>query len=108
MSRKKMFIGNRWYDQHPRVSFAVSCIENADPKLKDTFIKLIIKDALAFRIKATRPKAGLFRRWYDKDKNLSLAMEYFKNANKKQRVAIAEHLIAYIRENNITLNTSVR
>ena len=50
-------------------------------------------------IRAKMPKPGFFRRWYDKDKELSLAMEYFKIANNEQRIEIAEHIISYITVN---------
>ncbi len=90
--------GNRWYDQHPKVSLAVGCIEKADDSLRKKLARIIIKYALKSRISAKRPTVGLFRRWYDKDKDLSLAMEYFKNANEQQRILIAEYIIVYIRE----------
>lgn len=90
--------GNRWYDHNPKVSLAVGCIEQADEKLRNKIAKVIIKHAFQLGIKAKRPSTGLFRRWYDKDKDLSLAMEYFKNANEIQRLDIAEHILFYVRE----------
>ena len=89
---------NRWYDKHPKVSVAVGCIENANAKLRKKIAKLIIKNALQGGIKAKRPRTILFRRWYDKNKDLSLAMEYFRTCNERQRIAMAEHIIAYVRE----------
>lgn len=90
--------GNRWYDENPKVSLAVGCIENANDSLRNKLAKLIIKHALKLGIRAKRPKGSLFRRWYDADKDLSLAMEYFKNGNEYQRVDIAESVILYIRQ----------
>ena len=94
-----MVFGNRWYDTNPRVSLAVGCIEEADNKLKKKLAKVIIKTAMEMSIRAKMPKPGFFRRWYDKDKELSLAMEYFKIANNEQRIEIAEHIISYITVN---------
>ncbi len=90
--------GNRWYDEHPKVSLAVACIEKADNKLKDKLARLIIKNSLTMGVTAKKPDIGFFRRWYDMNKNLSLSMEYFKNCDNKQRIEIAEHIIDYSRE----------
>ena len=91
-----MVFGNRWYDINPKVSHAVGCIEEANDKLKKKLTKVIIKTAMEMGIRAKRPNVGFFRRWYDEDKELSLAMEYFKLADDNQRIEIAEHIISYI------------
>lgn len=91
-----MIFGNRWYDQNPKISIAVGCIEEADPELKQKIAKLIIKQAMEKNIRAKRPNVGFFRRWYDKDPNLSLAMEYFKNCDEKLQLDIADHITAFV------------
>ena len=91
-----MVFSNRWYDINPKSSLAVGCIEEADNNLKKKLAKVIIKTAMEMGITAKMPKAGIFRKWYDKDKGLRLAMEYFKTANNKQRLEISEHIISYI------------
>ncbi len=91
---------NRWYDKNPIVSHAVGCIEGADNELRNKLARLIIKHSSCFGIEAKLPERKLFRRWYDKDKDLSLAMECFKNADDEQRLKIANHIICYLRENS--------
>ncbi len=93
--------GKRWYDTHPKVSLAVGCIENANDNLRSKLSKLIIKHAKEFGIRVKRPAGIIFRRWYDKNKDLSLAMEYFKKASEDQRVEIADHIIFYVREKTL-------
>lgn len=97
-SRWHMFFGQRWYDQDPKVSFAVGCIEKANDSLRTKLAKIIIKHCISNGIKAKRPQQGFFRRWYDQNEALMLAMEYFKNANEAQRLQIAELIICYLRE----------
>lgn len=94
-----MVFGQRWYDQDPKVSLAVGCIEKADNSLKNKLAKMIIKHCISNGIKAKKPQPGFFRRWYDNDESLQLAMEYFKNANHAQRLDIAELLMCHVREN---------
>ena len=88
-----MDLGNRWYDRNPKVSIAVGCIEKADPVMRGRLAKLIIKYAMSMNVTAKRPPVGFFRRWYDKDPNLSLALEYFKNCNDQQQLQIAERIM---------------
>jgi hypothetical protein len=93
-----MFFGQRWYDQDPKVSFAVGCIEKASDSLRTKLAKVIIKHCISNGIKAKKPQHGFFRRWYDQNETLMLAMEYFKSANEAQRLDIAELIICYLRE----------
>jgi len=88
-----MDLGNRWYDKNAKVSIAVGCIEKADAIMRGRMAKLIIKYAMAAKVVAKRPTVGFFRRWYDNDPNLSLAMEYFKNCDEQLQLKIAEHLM---------------
>ena len=93
-------LGNRWYDLNPLVSFAVTCIETADKETRSKLARIIIKHGLEAGLNVKRPSTGLFRRWYDKDKDLSLAMEYFKQSDNNQRRVIAEHIVDYTRGKN--------
>lgn len=89
--------GNRWYDENPKVSLAVGCIEEASPAIRTKLARIIIKLAMEMKVSAKKPSPGLFRRWYDKDPNLSLAMEYFKNCDKTQQIKLAEYIIANVK-----------
>ncbi|HSA07538.1 MAG TPA: hypothetical protein P5556_10215 [Candidatus Gastranaerophilales bacterium] len=93
-----MAFGNRWYDNHPKISLAVGFIEKADDKLRNKIAKLIIQIAVKFEIKATKPFTFPIRRWYDKDEDLSLAMEYFRKANEQQQLNIADRIIAFVKD----------
>jgi hypothetical protein len=92
----EMTFESRWYDTDTKVSLAVGCIEKADEKIRNKAAKIIIKNAMQLGVLAKRPFRGLFRRWYDQDKDLSLAMEYFKNCDYKQRHIVAEYVITFI------------
>lgn len=100
-----MFFGQRWYDQDSKVSFAVGCIEKADDSLRTKLAKLIIKHCISNGIKAKKPQQTFFRRWYDQNEALMLAMEYFKNANHAQRHDISNLIISYLRESVCTSAT---
>lgn len=93
-----MDFGNRWYDKNQKVSLAMGCIEQADAELRSKLAKLIIKHAMEMNVTAKKPSVGFFRRWYDKDPALSLAVEYFKNCDDTQRIAIADHILSYVHE----------
>lgn len=93
--------GNRWYDQNPKISVAVGCIEEADPELRKKLAKVIIKKAMEKGVKAKKPTPGFFRRWYDNDSNLSLAMEYFKNSDEKLQLEIADYISSVVQGRTI-------
>lgn len=89
-----MEYSSRWYDQDPRISFAVSLLEKAGPLTQRRLARAIIKKGKSLDIKAKEHHAGLFRRWYDESRALSLAMEYFRLSPPLLQRGIAEYLIA--------------
>lgn len=92
-----MELNKRWYDENPKVSLAVGCLESADKALRNKLARIIIKNAMELGVSAKRPAPALFRRWYDKDPDLCLAMEYFKNCDDVQRQVVAENIIYFIK-----------
>lgn len=89
-----MEFSNRWYDHDPRISLAVACLEKASPLTQRRLARAIIRKAKSLNIEAKEYHPGLFRRWYDESRALSLAMEYFRVAPPLLQRAIAEFLIA--------------
>jgi len=89
------FAKTRWYDNHPRLSFAVECFEQADDELKNKLANFVIMHALEMQVTAQIQSLGNLSRWYDKNPAITLAMEYFKNCNDRQRLEMAEHIAAY-------------
>lgn len=93
-----MFFGeNRWYDHHPKLKYAVACIEEADAELRNKLVNLIILHAAEMNISKKRREPKLYRRWYDHAPTFKLAMEYFQNCNDDKRLEMAEHIITYAR-----------
>ena len=69
----------RWYDTDPRMSLAVGCLEKASPLKRRKIAQHIILKAKSYNVVAKEPPPVFFKRWYDKDRALSLAMEYLRN-----------------------------
>jgi len=89
-----MDYSSRWYDNDPRISLAVACLEKASPLTKRRLARAIIKKAKAMNLEAKNHHIGFFRRWYDESRALSLAMEYFKISPPLLQRSIAEYIIA--------------
>ena len=83
----------RWYDKDPRISLAVGCLEKANPFTRKKIAKLIIQKAKSYNVSVNEQLFMFFRRWYDKDKTLRLAMEYFKKSPPNAQKIIAEMII---------------
>lgn len=75
-----MYFLKRWYDKDPQVSLAMGCIEKASPVARKKIARVIIDKAKALNVKAKEPQPTFFRRWYDHERLLSLAVEYFRVA----------------------------
>ena len=84
---------SRWYDKDPRAALAVGCLEKAGPLTQRRLARAIIKKAKSLHIEAKEHHPGLFRRWYDENRALSLAMEYYRLAPALLQRAISEYLI---------------
>lgn len=88
----------RWYDLDPTVSSAVSLMEKADEKTQLECAYLIIDKAKDYGVKITESDLSeafnyLFRRWYDKNKQMHDAFEYLKEAPYDVQIGIALDII---------------
>ncbi len=91
-----MSFSGRWYDKDPRISLAVGCLEKASPLAQRRLAKAIIKKAKKLKLEAKEQHPKIFRRWYDQNRTLSLAMEYFRIADPLLQRSIAEFIITKI------------
>lgn len=94
-----MYFLKRWYDQDTRISLAVGCIEKANYVARKKIARVIIQKAKSYDVEIKNPHIGLFKRWYDKDKTLSTAMEYFKSAPPEIQRKIANLVVIKLTEN---------
>lgn len=88
----------RWYDMDPSVSLAVSLLENADEKLQLECADYIIEKAKSFGVRISENDLAeafnsIFRRWYDKNKQMHYAFEYFKMASYDVQLGLALDII---------------
>lgn len=94
---------NRWYDEDPTVSLAVSLMRNANllaqykcadiivNKSKENGIDLsenILADAFTY----------VLRRWYDSDQKIAEAFEYFKLLPIEIKKEVALDIINYLKD----------
>ena len=75
----------RWYDADPTVSLAISLIRNANEQTQLKCAEFIIDYAKQRNIELKTKSLNsafnyILRRWYDKDKTISEAFEYFEAA----------------------------
>lgn len=75
----------RWYDIDPTVSLSVSLMRNADLQTQIKCADFIIDYAQKRNIKLKSNTLNdafnyILRRWYDKDKKIAEAFEYFQVA----------------------------
>lgn len=94
-----MYFLKRWYDKDPRLSLAVGCIEKANSFSRKRIARLIIQKAKTYNVVVKDPHIGLFKRWYDEDRTLSIAMEYFKAAPPEIQRKIANIIVINLTEN---------
>lgn len=88
----------RWYDLDPTVSQAVSLIENADSKTQYECACYIIEKARSYGVRITENDLSeafnyLFRRWYDENRQMHDAFEYFKLAPYDVQLGLALDII---------------
>ncbi len=100
MEDKKSF--KRWYDYDPTVSEAVKLMENAPEDKQLKCAKFIIEKAQSYGVKITDNELSevfsLFRRWYDKNKQVHDAFEYFKLAPYDVQTGIALNVIEILED----------
>ena len=73
----------RWYDLDPTMSLAVSLMHDAPFEKQAECALLIVNKAKDFNIHIPQNKLEeafnyFYKRWYDKDKELSTAFQYLK------------------------------
>ena len=88
----------RWYDLDPTVSLAVSLMKNANEQTQLQCADYIITRAKGVGIKNKENALNeafnyILRRWYDKDKRIQEAFDYFKSAPPDVQREIALELI---------------
>ena len=93
----------RWYDLDPTLSLAVSLMEKADEKVQLECAYHIIDKAKDYGVKITDSDLSeafnyLFRRWYDKNKQLHDAFEYLRIAPYDVQLGIAFDIIEKLQD----------
>ncbi|MDD3437663.1 MAG: hypothetical protein PHC64_10980 [Candidatus Gastranaerophilales bacterium] len=73
----------RWYDADPTVSLAISLIRNANQQTQVKCAEFIVDYAKQKGVTLKSNKLNdafnyILRRWYDKDKTIAEAFEYFE------------------------------
>ena len=94
----------RWYDLDPTVSLAVSLMEKAEEKLQLECAYYIIDKAKNYGVRISENDLSetfsyLFRRWYDKNKQIHDAFEYLKMAPYDVQLGIAFDIIEKLQSN---------
>ncbi len=96
MSEEKK-LAKRWYDLNPTVCMAVGLMEKAPLEKQLECADLIINKVQSYGIKITDNDLSefinVFRRWYDKNKQIHDAFEYLKMAPTDVQVGICLDLI---------------
>ena len=92
----------RWYDIDPTVSRAVFKLEQTEEYIQVRCAEYIIDRLknIDFDIKLSLDDQYdyILRRWYDKNINVSHAMEYLKNAPDDIKKELALEIIDFIKE----------
>ena len=88
----------RWYDIDPTVSLSVSLMRNANEALQLKCADFIIDYAKQREISLKTNTLNdafnyILRRWYDKDKKMAEAFDYFENSPSEIKREIALEVI---------------
>lgn len=98
----KQEYSKRWYDCEPTLSLAISLFENSTSEAKEICANYIIKEATEKGVTINNNFREMFefhlRRWYDKDKLISEAMEYLRLANIDIKKEIALNTIKLLQK----------
>lgn len=96
MSEEKR-TAKRWYDLNPTVSMAVGLMEKAPLEKQLECADFIIEKVQGYGIKITDNDLSefinVFRRWYDKNKQIHDALEYLKMSPTDVQVGICLDLM---------------
>lgn len=98
MHEKNNYKAQRWYDQDPTISLAVSFIRNASKAQQDEIADLIIARTTELGVKVNEIQILFKRRWFDENEKLSKAMEYLKITPEADQKVIAIDIINYLTE----------
>lgn len=88
----------RWYDLDPTVSLAVSLMKGANEQTQLQCADYIINKAKSLGVKSKENALNeaftyILRRWYDKDKRIQEAFEYFQSSPPDVQREIALELL---------------
>ena len=91
----------RWYDVDPTVSLAVSLIRNTNEQTQVKCADFIINFAQQREVKLESNSLNdafnyILRRWYDKDKRIAEAFDYFENAPLEVQKEISLEVINFL------------
>lgn len=91
----------RWYDVDPTVSLSVSLMRNADEltqlKCADFIIDYAKQRNLTLKSNTLNDAFNyILRRWYDKDKKVAEAFEYFQMAPLEMQKEISLEVINFL------------
>lgn len=91
----------RWYDVDPTVSLSVSLMRNANEDTQLKCAEFIIDYAKQRNVELKNPSLNeafnyILRRWYDKDKHISEAFEYFQASPPEIQKEISIEVISFL------------
>ena len=93
-------MNNRWYDNEPTLSLAVSLLQNSpienQHKCADLAIEIAMNNGVTLNNDIQSAIEYLLRRWYDEDEILAQAFEYLKNSDETLRKKIAISMIEFL------------
>lgn len=91
----------RWYDVDPTVSLAVSLMRNANEQVQFKCAEFIIEFAQQRNVQLKSNTLNdafnyILRRWYDKDKTVAEAFEYFEVSPMELQKEIALEVVSLL------------
>ena len=91
----------RWYDIDPTVSLSVSLMRNANEETQLKCAEFIIEYAKQRSVLLQNNSLNdafnyILRRWYDKDKHISEAFEYFQASPPEIQKEISIEVISFL------------
>lgn len=91
----------RWYDIDPTVSLAVSLLRNSNEEVQLKCSEFIIEYATQRNVQLKSSSLNdafnyILKRWYDKDKKIAEAFEYFEAASINIQKEIALEVISLL------------
>jgi len=91
----------RWYDIDPTVSLAVSLIRNTNEQTQGKCADFIIEFAKERNVEPKNSSLNqafnyILRRWYDQDKKIAEAFEYFEEAPLEIKKEISLEVINFL------------